>query len=438
MKLSHGSRWLLAFLILGSLSGWIVTGLMIYARLAYLGILLMGGAIIWTVLSINGVHLKRDTRSLRASMGEVFEEHYQIKKEKWPGCAWLEVLNQSTLPKAAGSRLLTRIDAHQLRYYSARTLLTRRGAYLLGPTTLTSGDPFGLFTMKKVFTGKDTLVILPMTFPISMFPPPPGLLPGGKAIRQRSFDMTPNAAEVREYVPGDPMKRIHWPSTAHRGQFMVKEFEQDPQADIWIFLDAYRPVQSSMPEPAVSYQIDNMWLRQPKVSLPRDTFEYAVSAAASLARYFLLDRRMVGLACAAGKYFVVSCERGERQINKIMETLAFLQPEGMLPLIDLVNIQAKLLPIGSGIILITPSAGPDLFLALEDIQRRNLRPVVILIKSETFGARGETEKAVVSLQSRNIPVCQIGLGDDLGTLLALPAKYLQRSYMTRSNSEARN
>ncbi len=103
--------------------------------------------------------------------------------------------------------------------------------------------------MRKVITARDTLVILPMTFPIAIFPPPPGLLPGGKAIRQRTFDVTPHAAEVREYVPGDPMKRIHWPSTAHRGQFMVKEFEQDPQADIWLFLDAYRPVHSSMPEP---------------------------------------------------------------------------------------------------------------------------------------------------------------------------------------------
>ena len=269
--------------------------------------------------------------------------------------------------------------------------------------------------MKKVVTARDTLVILPMTFPISVFPPPPGLLPGGKAIRQRSFDMTPNAAEVREYVPGDPMKRIHWPSTAHRGQFMVKEFEQDPQADIWIFLDAYRPVHFSMPEPPVPYQAENMWLRRPKVSLPKDTFEYAVSAAASLARFFLMDKRAVGLACAAGKFFVVSSERGERQINKIMETLAFLQPEGTMPLLDLVNIQAKLLPIGSGVIIITPSTRPDLFLALEDLQRRNLRPVVVLIKSETFGGQGETEKIVASLVSRNIPVCQIGFGDDLGT-----------------------
>jgi uncharacterized protein (DUF58 family) len=429
MKLSNGSRWLLAVLILGSLAGWIVTGLIIYAHLAYLGILLMGGAIIWTVLSINGVRLKRDARSLRASMGEVFEEHYQIKKEKWPGCAWLEVLNQSSLPKASGSRLLTRIDAHQIRYYSARTLLTRRGAYLLGPTILTSGDPFGLFTMRKVFTGKDTLVILPMTFPITLFPPPPGLLPGGKAIRQRSLDVTPNAAEVREYVPGDPMKRIHWPSTAHRGQFMVKEFEQDPQADIWIFLDAYRPVHYLIPEQPVSYQLDNLWLRRPKVSLQKDTFEYAVSAAASLARFFLMGKRKVGLVCAAGKFFAVSSERGERQINKIMETLAFLQPEGMLPLFDLVNIQAKLLPLGSGVIIITPSTNPDLFPALEDLRRRNLRPVVILIKSETFGGQGETDKIVAGLLSQNIPTCQIGFGDDLGAQLALPATYLQRPYM---------
>ncbi len=400
---------------------------MTYARLAYLGIILAAGAVIWTILSISGIQLKRETRSLRASMGEVFEEHYEIKKEKWPGCSWLEVLNQSPLPNAAGSRLLTRVEAHQVRYYSARTLLTRRGAYVLGPTTLTTGDPFGLFAMRKVVKARDTLVILPMTFPITIFPPPPGLLPGGKTIRQRTLDMTPNAAEVREYVPGDPLKRIHWPSTAHRGQLMVKEFEQDPQADIWILLDAYRLVHYSKAESSISQQIDNMWLRRPNVQLSKDTFEYAISIAASLARFFLMDRRAVGLACSAGKFFIVPCERGERQINKIMETLAFVQPEGNMPLFDMVNIQARILPLGSGVILITTSDHADMILALEDLQRRNLRPVVVLIKSETFGGRGDTEKIVANLQSRNIPVCQIGFGDDLATRLVLPAMSLQRN-----------
>jgi uncharacterized protein (DUF58 family) len=437
MKLSHASRWLVALVILGSLAGWMATGLVTYARLVYFGIILLGGAFFWTILSINGMRLNRETRSLRASMGEVFEEHYEIKKEKWPGCSWLEVLNQSTLPFAAGSRLLTRVEAHQVRYFSARTLLTRRGAYLLGPTILTTGDPFGLFTMRKEVTAKDTLVILPMTFPITLFPPPPGVLPGGKTIRQRTPDMTPNAAEVREYVPGDPMKRIHWPSTARRNQLMVKEFEQDPQADIWILLDAYRPVHYFESELAVSHQSDNMWLRRPKVQLSKDTFEYAVSVAASLARFFLMDRRAVGLASSAGNFFVVPCERGERQINKIMETLAFVQPEGVMPLFDLVNIQAKLLPLGSGVILITTSSHPDMILALEDLQRRHLRPVVVLIKSESFGGRGENEKIVASLQTRNIPVCQISLGDDLGAQLVLPAMYLQKINQPKASTGSR-
>jgi uncharacterized protein (DUF58 family) len=432
MKLSNASRWFLACLIIAGFWGRIVTGLLVYTRLAYLGILLLIGAAIWTFFSMNGIRLRRNTRSLRASVGDVFEEHFEIKKDAWPGCAWLEIVNRSSLPRAAGSRIFTRIGAHQLRFYSARTVLTRRGAYLLGPTILTSGDPFGIFAIQKKFAAADTLVILPMTFPISTFPPPPGLLPGGKVIRQRTFDVTPHAAEVREYVPGDPMKRIHWPSTAHRGQLMVKEFEQDPQADIWLFLDAYRPVHISMPEPDITYRDDNLWLRRPKISLPRDTFEYSVSVASSLASYFLMDRRTVGLACAAGKFTVVSGERGERQINKIMETLAFLQPEGIIPLHGVVNLQAKLLPLGSGVILITPSASPDLLQAVEDLQRRNLRPMVVLIKSETFGGQAGSEKMITSLLSRNIPVCQIGLGDDLGVQLVMQTVYFQRSYLSKT------
>ncbi|MGB8214995.1 MAG: DUF58 domain-containing protein [Anaerolineales bacterium] len=432
MTVPHASRWLLVAVILIGLTGWIFTGLLIYARLAYFGLLVVGGAALWTVFSMNGIRLRRHTRTLRASMGEVFEEHYEVKEDAWPGCAWLEVLNQSSLPKAAGSRLLTRIGAHQLRYYTARTLLTKRGAYLLGPTTLTSGDPFGLFTRHKTVTARDTLIILPMTFPIPAFPPPPGLLPGGKAIRQRTFDVTPHAAEVRDYIPGDPMKRIHWPSTAHRGQFMVKEFEQDPQADIWLFLDAYRPVHYSMPGTEMPDLGEHLWLRRPKISLPGDTFEYGVSAAASLARFFLADRRAVGLACPAARFTVVPAERGDRQTNKIMETLALLQPDGSIPLIGLVNLQAKLLPLGSGVILITPSAHPDLLLAVEDLQRRNLRPVVVLLKPETFGGPVGTEKVAAGLLSRNIPVCQVGLGDDLGTQLALPAVYFQRAFTAKS------
>jgi uncharacterized protein (DUF58 family) len=145
-----------------------------------------------------------------------------------------------------------------------------------------------------------------------------------------------------------------------------------------------------------------------------------------------MERRAVGLACAAGKYTVVSAERGERQVNKIMETLAFLQPDGTMPLFGLVTMRAKLLPIGTGVILITSSTKPELLLAVEDLQRRNLRPVVVLIKPETFNGVGESESIVAGMLRRNVPVCLVGLGDDLSIQLALPVVYFQRPYLPKS------
>ena len=425
MRQIAGLRWLLAGMVIFGLSGWLITGLTIYARIAYLGLAMIIGAWIWSMLSLRGIHLTRHARSLRASMGQVFEEHFELKNDKWPPCLWLEVINQSSLPFAGGSRLITGIGTRQRRFYIARTLLSRRGAFLLGPTSLSSGDPFGLFTIHKLENAHDTLVVLPMTVPISNFSQSPGILTGGKAVRQRTVDVTPHAAGVREYIPGDPMKRIHWPTTAHRGRFMVKEFEQDPQTDIWIFLDAQADIQISKPEPVVTYREDGWWFRRPKVNLPCDTFEYAVVAAASLTNYFLRQKRSVGFACAAGRVIYLPAERGERQVTKILETLAFVKPTGKIPMTGLIEMQAKLLPLGTGLIIITPSVKTELLFAIEDLQHRNLRPVVLSIKPDTFGGTGDSEMIMSGLLRRNVPVCAVGFGDELSAKLSLPAVIFQ-------------
>ena len=275
---------LLALMVVIGLVGWAVTGMSIYARLVYLGIIIIVGAGIWAILSMLGMQFQRTTRSFRASMGEVLEENFEVNKQSWPGTAWLEIINNSPLPLAAGSRLLTRLGVRQRRFYSARTLLTQRGEYPLGPTTLTSGDLFGLFTFRRIIPASGSLIVLPKVFPISTFPPPPGLLPGGKRIRQRSLDITPHAAGVREYVIGDPLKRIHWPSTARRDRFMVKEFEQDPQSELWIFLDAQRYVQAELPYEPPKARDNWIFTRRPEIHLPPSTLEYGVSLAASLAQ----------------------------------------------------------------------------------------------------------------------------------------------------------
>ena len=154
---------------------------------------------------------------------------------------------RSTIPYASGSRLLTLVLGRQKRTYLARTWLTRRGAFALGPTRISTGDPFGLFRSSKEIAATQTLIVLPMLFEIKSFSLPPGLLPGGQVIRRKSPDITPHAAGVREYIHGDAMKRIHWPTSIRRNQLMVKEFEQDPQAEVWLYLDSQNDVHHEKP-----------------------------------------------------------------------------------------------------------------------------------------------------------------------------------------------
>ena len=81
------------------------------------------------------------------------------------------------------------------------------------------------------------IIVYPPTVPIHRFATPIGTLSGGEAVRRRAHFVTTNAAGVRDYQPGDSFNRIHWRSSARRDRLMVKEFELDPLADVWIFLD---------------------------------------------------------------------------------------------------------------------------------------------------------------------------------------------------------
>jgi uncharacterized protein (DUF58 family) len=373
------------------------------------------------------VRVQRRARSHRANVNDIFEEHFEITNGSFLLNLWIEVLNETTIPGAAGSRLLTLIGGRQKRSYTARTWLTRRGAFKLGPTTLTSGDPFGLFRMRRQFAAGEPLLVLPMIFEIGSFLSPPGLLPGGQVIRRKSVDLTPHASGIREYVPGDPLKRIHWPTTLRRGQLMVKEFEQDPQAEVWLFLDANerdqaeQPHQVAMPKSdALLFKVDALLFgRRPEFQLPPSTLEYSVAIAASLARYFLSQRRAVGLVAASRTYTMIPAERSQRQESKILETLAFVDARGTLSLAGLVAAQAQQLPQGSSAILITPTVSSELLVAVDDLQRRNLRVVVVLLDAQSFGGPPGTERLVQLLSARNVPMCLIECGADLRQALSI-------------------
>ena len=127
---------------------WAATGNAIFIRLTYLATGLLAAAGLLSVFLKRGIEYKRQARFLRASVGDVFEERFEVGINSLVGCPWLEVVNQSTLPGATGSKLLTNIKRREKRIFLGRTILTRRGAFPLGPTTISAGDPFGLFPIE--------------------------------------------------------------------------------------------------------------------------------------------------------------------------------------------------------------------------------------------------------------------------------------------------
>jgi uncharacterized protein (DUF58 family) len=401
--------------------GTAVSGGAVYVRILYVSLLLVLLAWLLTIPSLRGIQVERQARSLRATVGDIFEEHFEVSNTSRLPKLWLEVANETTIPHATGSRVLTFLRAKQKRIYNARTWLTSRGGFPLGPTTVTSGDPFGIFRVTKRFPAASSLVVLPMIFPVAEFLTPPGLLPGGKAIRRKSLDITPHASGIREYVPGDPMKRIHWPTSIRRSQLMVKEFEQDPQAEIWLFLDTHKSAHVARSgEQTETYPIDDLLLlRRRKVKLAPSTLEYSVSIAASLAHYFIDQKRAVGLVTASAKSFtVIPAERSERQEAKILEELAFVQAESTYTLPGLVTAQLGQLPQGSSAILVTPMIWPELLIGVDSLQRRNLRPVVVLLMPHSFGSRASNEDLAQSLAERKVPVCRVYCEADLSETLS--------------------
>lgn len=428
----RAGRILVALLLGIGIVGVIATGAKTYSRFLYVGILLGAGSWLWTQWVVSGLRLQRNSRVQRANVGDIFEEHFELLNGSRVLAPWIEILNQTAIPFASGSRLLTLVAGRQKRTYLARTWLTRRGGFSLGPTRISTGDPFGLFRSSRVFAHTQTLVVLPMLFEIKSFLFPPGLLPGGQVIRRKSSDITPHAAGVREYVHGDAMKRIHWPSSIRRDHLMVKEFEQDPQAEIWLYLDSQKNVHLEKQHQYDEVSVEStLFGRRPKFQLPPSTLEYSISITASLAHYFIAQRRAVGYVSAGQAYTVHPAERSDRQEAKILETLAFVEANGDLSIAALVAAQASQLPQGSSAILITPTVRPDLLLAVDDLQRRYLRPVVVLLDTETFGGKQGTDKLALSLRERRVPVCLIACNADLAQALStLPSNITSQDMRT--------
>lgn len=413
-----GARIVLGLLLISLIAG-AVSGIQIYFRLAYVWAVLLIVSWLWSWYILRGMKMLRKARATRAQVGHILEEKIELDNPGRLPRLWLAVRDRSSLPGSAGSRLFPLVEPHRGRTYLSRTRLLKRGVFPLGPTSLESGDPFGLFPVEQVYPASESLLVYPMLVDVHDFPNPAGVLPGGEALRRRTPQVTPNAAGVRDYAPGDPLNRIHWVSTARRDRLMTKEFELDPQAEVWIFLDASETGQASLPFTWPKKTKEDLWKHKFEFSLPPSTEEYGVSVAASVARYYLRLDRSVGFASAGQSLSLIPPDRGGRQLGKILESLALLRSEGVLPIWGLVDIHAQHLARGSTIVVITHSIEQEVVIATDFLVRRGLRPIIILIDTASFNGLEGTDEIAAGIRYLRTPLRVVRKGDDLGKVLSV-------------------
>ncbi|MEP6696989.1 MAG: DUF58 domain-containing protein [Pseudonocardiales bacterium] len=182
------------------------------------------------------------------------------------------LLMEDTLPYSLGGRprfVLDRVRPRGVRSVQYPVRADVRGRYVIGPLSVQLTDPFGMVELTRSFSSVDTLTVTPVVHPL-----PPvrlgGDWAGGGDSRARSVaTQGEDDAATREYHQGDDLRKVHWRSTARVGELMVRREEQPWQSRAAVALDTR----------ASAHRGDG----------PGSSFEWAVSAAASVAVHLAHD-----------------------------------------------------------------------------------------------------------------------------------------------------
>jgi uncharacterized protein (DUF58 family) len=384
-------------LCLGTLLAALIGGWSVMYHVAYLTILLVVVAAVWAFIAGRTINVVRRTRAQRAEVGGYFEEWVAVDNTWWLPKPWVELQSDSSLSGHAVHQGFA-LGPNARRSWTLRTQCTMRGKFTLGDIVIATGDPFGLFQRRAKFPSKETIVVYPETVDFTSPAKIPGDLPGGARPIGNVPYMTPTAAGVREYAPSDPLSRIHWPTTARLGRLMVKEFELDPFADIWIALDLNR------------YTHHGRGLES--------TEEYAVTIAASLGKHFLMQNRSVGFLA---QNETIHADRGSRQITKLLELLAVVRADRWQTMGQTLSAESVRFSRHSTIVVVTPSTDAEWVTVCQHLMQRGVNVLVALIESSTFGSGIQSIEVIGSLAAASIPVYLVKKGEPLDRLLAEPA-----------------
>lgn len=382
---------LLVALVVGSVRDWPAV-----QRVAISLLVLLLICWLWVRLALKNVSIERRVLSGRVRVGEQVVERLSFRNLGIIPKLWVEIDDISTLPGYRPGRVIS-AGPRARKSWHVSTRALARGQFRLGPIQMVTGDPFGLMDRQVSLPVYRDILVYPMALDVGAIPLPSTIL-HGEMRRQRNAPMSSSTvAGIREYVPGDPINRISWTSSARHGRLLVKEFDPDPTADLWLLLDLSEDGQFALRLPAGYDQTP------PGPTWLASTTEYVIAIGASLAERALTSGRKVGLVVNRDSPIRIDPDNTERQWLRISETLAVAEVRGNRPLeLALLQDSPRFLST-QGVIVITPDPHPSWVAAARMLIERHV-PVTAVVVDAGGAGTDDVSHLIDSLANAHVTV----------------------------------
>ena len=283
------------------------------------------------------------------------------------------------------------------RRLSVRYVLEKvpRGRYAFEDVRAELADPFGLEVAIVPLPAPGALLVYPRLVRLGpLFTESGTRSHDGQRLllrRHSGFELH----SVREYEQGESLRRVHWPSTARRGQLMVKELEDSPRDEIAVLLDADAK------------------------AVVGESFDVQVRAAGSILDAYVRRGRRGVLVLNSERREVQHVHSPAADWRRALELLAAVEATGDTPVARLLAEEDGPAARALELVVVTSRLEPGLVdrLIQRALSRRKVS-IVFVDPASFSGAPRRPEPALLRLQAAGIPVAVLRAGDDLGACLS--------------------
>ena len=270
-----------------------------------------------------------------------------------------------------------------------------RGRFRVSDARLELGDVLGLETVSLPAEGAAAVLVHPRLVELETLFSEAGRRGGdGRRLllrRTAGFDFH----SVREYEQGESLRRVHWPTTARRGQLMVKELDDAPRDAVVVVLDCD-------PSGAVG-------------APPDSSFDTAVRAAASILRVYAARGRRATLVATGSGGVVDVCSSTD--FGDALDALAAVEADAAFPLARALGHEQAPAARAGELVLVTSTLDPTSLGAALDAAARRLVSVVWVDAPSFAGRPTRAVPGLLRLSAAGVPVAVVRSGDDLASAL---------------------